>query len=165
MLATQLTSGAIWLLIALFLAVIAPMGVLLFLGVRFGRWRDADVSVREERKRFYPIAVPLSGLGAAAIWMIGAPHYILRGSLVTLLLLMIAGVTNIWFKLSLHTLFASYCSVILFRVSAFYGLGALALTLLIFWGRLYLSRHTFWETAAGIALGLAGGIITSWMAI
>jgi hypothetical protein len=164
-LATQLASGAVWLLVALFLAVIAPMGVLLFLGVRSGRWRDADVSVREERKRFYPVAIPLSAFGAVAMWMIGAPHYILRGGLMTLLLLMISAVTNIWFKLSLHTLFASYCTVILFRVSAIYGLGGLALTLLIFWGRLYLARHTFWETSAGVALGLVGGICTAWVSI
>src|ERR1700719_741338 len=61
---TQLASrAAIPLLAALFLSLIAPMGLLLFFGVRSGRWADADVSVREERKRFYPIAIPLSALG------------------------------------------------------------------------------------------------------
>ncbi|MEY2555249.1 MAG: hypothetical protein QOF93_393, partial [Verrucomicrobiota bacterium] len=101
-LATQLTSGkAIRLICALFLAVIAPMGVLLFLGVRSGRWRDADVSVREERKRFYPIAVPLSALGTIAMWLASAPRYILRGGVITLLLLIAAAITNRWSKISL----------------------------------------------------------------
>src|SRR5438045_3150631 len=73
--AMQLASGAAaTLLVALFFAVIAPMGLLLFLGVRSGRWRDADVSVREERKRFYPIAIPLSALGTAVMWLAGAPR-------------------------------------------------------------------------------------------
>jgi len=61
---TQLASRiAIPLLAALFLSVIAPTGLLLFFGVRSGRWADTDVSVREERKRFYPIAIPLSAFG------------------------------------------------------------------------------------------------------
>jgi hypothetical protein len=165
-LATQLTSGrAIGLIGALFLAVIAPMGVLLFLGVRSGRWRDADVSVREERKRFYPIAIPLSALGTIAMWLASAPRYILRGGVITLLLLIAAATTNHWSKISLHTLFATYCTVILFRVNLFYGSAALILAGLVFWSRLFLSRHTILENISGVGLGAAGGIATAWMSI
>src|SRR3981081_4144184 len=83
---TQLASGtAIPILLALFLAVIAPIAVLLFLGVRSGRWRDADVSVREERKHFYPIAIPLSALGTIVMWLMNAPRGVLRGGGITLL--------------------------------------------------------------------------------
>jgi hypothetical protein len=165
-LATQLTSGrAIGLIGALFLAVIAPMGVLLFLGVRSGRWRDADVSVREERKRFYPIAVPLSALGTIAMWLASAPRYILRGGVITLLLLIAAAITNHWSKISLHTLFATYCTVILFRVNVFCGSAALILAGLVFWSRLFLSRHTISENISGLALGAVGGIATAWMSI
>jgi hypothetical protein len=165
-LATQLTSGrAIGLIGALFLAVIAPMGVLLFLGVRSGRWRDADVSVREERKRFYPIAVPLSALGTIAMWLASAPRYILRGGVITLLLLIAAATTNHWSKISLHTLFATYCTVILFRVNLFCGSAALILAGLVFWSRLFLSRHTILENISGVGLGAVGGIATAWMSI
>ncbi|MEY2601762.1 MAG: hypothetical protein QOJ36_1081 [Verrucomicrobiota bacterium] len=165
-LATQLTSGrAIGLIGALFLAVIAPMGVLLFLGVRSGRWRDADVSVREERKRFYPIAVPLSALGTIAMWLASAPRYILRGGVITLLLLIAAATTNHWSKISLHTLFATYCTVILFRVNLFCGSAALILAGLVFWSRLFLSRHTILENISGVGLGVVGGIATAWMSI
>src|SRR5437868_8724049 len=99
-LATQLASRrAIGLIGALFLAVIAPTGVLLFLGVRSGRWRNADVSVREERKRFYPVAIPLSAAGTIVMWFAGAPGYILRGGIVTLSLLIVAAVINLRFKM------------------------------------------------------------------
>jgi hypothetical protein len=165
-LATQLTSGrAIGLIGALFLAVIAPTGVLLFLGVRSGRWRDADVSVREERKRFYPIAIPLSALGTIVMWLANAPRYILRGGVITLLLLIAAAITNHWSKISLHTLFATYCTVILFRVNVFCGSTALILAGLVFWSRLFLSRHTISENISGVALGAVGGIATAWMSI
>jgi hypothetical protein len=165
-LATQLASRrAIGLIGALFLAVIAPTGVLLFLGVRSGRWRDADVSVREERKRFYPIAIPLSALGTIVMWLANAPRYILRGGVITLLLLIAAAITNHWSKISLHTLFATYCTVILFRVNMFCGSAALILAALVFWSRLFLSRHTVFENIGGVVLGAVGGIATAWMSI
>ncbi len=165
-LATQLASRrAIGLIGALFLAVIAPTGVLLFLGVRSGRWRDADVSVREERKRFYPIAIPLSALGTIVMWLANAPRYILRGGVITLLLLIAAAITNHWSKISLHTLFATYCTVILFRVNLLCGSAALILAALVFWSRLFLSRHTIFENISGVALGAVGGIATAWMSI
>jgi hypothetical protein len=160
---TQLTSRAAGaILAALSLSVIGPVGVLLFVGVRSGRWRDADVSVREERKRFYPVAIPLSALGTFMTWLVGAPRYILRGGIVTLMLLVIAAIANLRLKISLHTLFASYCTVILFRVNVLCGLTALVLTALVFWSRLFLSRHTLSENMAGLALGFIGGIVTAW---
>jgi hypothetical protein len=163
-LGTQLASRrALELIGALFLAVIAPTGVLLFLGVRSGRWGDADVSVREERKHFYPIAIPLSALGTIVMWLANAPRYILRGGVITLLLLVAAAVTNHWSKISLHTLFATYCTVILFRVNLFCGSAALILAGLVFWSRLFLSRHTISENISGVALGAVGGIATAWM--
>ena len=153
------------LMTRVFVAIIAPMGVLLFLGVRSGRWSDADVSVREERKRFYPIAIPLSAAGSAVLWMTNAPSYIVRGSVVTLALLVLAALINLRFKLSLHMLFAMYCTTVLFRVNAFCGIAGAILAALVFWSRLFLTRHTFAETIAGAALGIAGGIVAAWMSI
>ena len=153
------------ILAVLVLSVIAPTAVLLILGVRFGRWRDADVSVREERKRFYPVAIPLSAIGTLITWWMGAPRYILRGGIVTLLLLVVAAIANLRFKLSLHTLFAAFCTLVLLRVNTIYGGMALVLTALIFWSRLFLVRHTFAETAGGLLLGIAGGIAAAWMSI
>src|SRR6202011_458011 len=162
---TQFASRGVVLLIAFFLSVIAPTGLLLFFGVRSGRWHDADVSVREERKRFYPIAIPLSGLGTIVMWLVNAPRYILRGGVITLLLLMSAAIINHWSKISLHTLFATYCTVILLRVNPFCGSAALILAGLVFWSRLFLSRHTISENISGVALGVVGGIATAWILI
>ena len=163
---TQLaTTNALSVLATLLLAVVAPIGVLLFLGVRSGRWTDADVSVREQRKHFYPVAIPLSAVGTIVMWLTGAPRYILRGGVVTLLLLIICAVINLRFKLSLHTLFATYCATVLFRIGVVCGLAALALAALVFWSRLFLARHTLAETLVGVAIGFFGGIVTAWMSI
>jgi hypothetical protein len=161
--ATQLVPRvAIPILATLFLSVIAPTAVLLGAGVRSGRWRDADVSVREERQRFYPWAIPISALGTLITWLIGAPFFLVKGGLVTLALFLIAAIANFWFKLSLHTLFASYCAVILLRINLAFGMVALILTGFVFWSRLFLSRHTLLEVLAGVALGVSGGVITAW---
>jgi hypothetical protein len=55
--------------------------------------------------------------------------------------------------------------VILFRVNIFCGSAALILAGLVFWSRLFLSRHTISENISGVALGSAGGIVTAWMSI
>ena len=60
-LGTQMTVAAAWPILAcLFLSVIVPTAVLLIFGVRSGRWQDGDVSIRQERKRFYSWAIPNS---------------------------------------------------------------------------------------------------------
>jgi hypothetical protein len=149
-------------LLALLLTVTLPMALLLFRGVRSGRWSDADVSVRTERTRFYPRAIPISGVGVVMLLLLRAPQFVLRGALVTLVLLVLAGVANFRIKLSLHALLAFYCTVILFRVSAFFGVVALGLALFVFWSRLYLQRHDLPEMLAGTFLGLLGGIAVAW---
>jgi membrane-associated phospholipid phosphatase len=160
---SQLTSSAaIPILAALLLSVVVPTAILLVAGVRSGRWQDADVSVREERKRFYPWAIPFSALGTLATWLIRAPFFVVRGGLVTLALFVVAAITNFWLKISLHTLFASYCTVILFRINTLSGTVALIFAGLVFWSRLFLSRHTFLEVLAGVGLGISGGIIAAW---
>jgi hypothetical protein len=160
---TQLASSvALPILATLLFSVIVPTALLLVAGVRSGRWQDADVSVHEERKRFYPWAIAISTLGTLATWVIRAPSFILRGGLVTLGLFVVAGIINSRLKISLHTLFASYCTVILFRIGFGCGVAALFLAVLVFWSRIFLGRHTIAEAVAGCGLGLGGGIIAAW---
>ena len=149
---------AVTILSTLFLAVIAPTAVLLIAGVRTGRWQDADVSVRAERKRFYPWAILIAAFGTAVTWATGAPLFIVRGALVTLALFMAAALVNARLKISLHTLFAAYCTIILTRISWGYGIAALVLAGFVFWSRIFLGRHNLAEACAGLALGALGGL-------
>ncbi|MDQ2824503.1 MAG: hypothetical protein M3R29_03555 [Verrucomicrobiota bacterium] len=149
-------------LLTLFVSVILPTALLLFGGVRSGRWSDADVSVPKERARFYPVAIPISAIGVLALWLWHAPGFVLRGALVTFVLFILAAIVNFYIKLSLHALFAFYCTTILFRVSGLFGTIAFALAVLVFWSRLYLQRHDLAEMLTGTSIGLAGGIATAW---
>jgi hypothetical protein len=154
--------SGITILVTLFASVILPTAFLLFGGVRSGRWKDADVSVRTERIRFYPLALPISAIGVMALWLLRAPGFVLRGALVTFALFLLAALVNLRIKLSLHALFAFYCTVVLFRVHPIFGGGALALALLVFWSRIYLQRHNLPEMLIGTLLGVSGGIATAW---
>lgn len=161
--AIYLSPRQAWPVLAtLMLAVIGPTALLLFLGVRSGRWRDVDVSVREERKRFYPWAIPISGFGVVMMWLIHAPSFILRGGLVTLGVFVIAALINTGLKISLHSIFATYCAVVLFGIGPVAGAVALLLASLVFWARLFLKRHTVPEVVAGIGLGAVAGILAAW---
>jgi hypothetical protein len=150
------------LLLTLLATLILPMALLLFRGARSGRWSDVDISIRAERVRFYPRAIPISAMAVIALWLLGAPAFALRGAAVTLSLLVVAALVNFRIKLSLHALFAFYSALILFVVQPVVGAIAFALALLVFWSRLYLERHDLLETLLGASLGLLGGLVTAW---
>jgi len=148
--------------LTLLISVILPMALLLFWGTRSGQWSDPDVSVRVERARFYPRAIPISAAAAVALWLLPAPAFAMRGALVTLVLLIIAALLNFGIKLSLHALFDFYSAFILFVVNPIAGAIAFSLAFLVFWSRLYLKRHDLLEMVVGTSLGLAGGLFTTW---
>ena len=149
------------ILLALLLSTLVPTAVLLLSGVRTGRWSDSDVSVRKERQRFFPWAIPFSLAGVVVMYLIHAPVYIIRGGVITLALFLISWVLNCFLKLSLHALFAFYCVTILFRIGAVWGTIALLLAMLVAWSRLVLQRHTPVELIVGIALGVLGGFVAA----
>jgi hypothetical protein len=153
---------ALSILLVLFVSVILPTALLLVSGVRSGHWSDADISVRTERMRFYPVAIPLSAIGIVALWSMRASNFVLRGALVTFALFILAAIANFRIKLSLHALFAFYCSMILFRINPVFSAVAFALAVILFWSRLYLQRHDLAEMVTGALLGLGGGTIAAW---
>jgi hypothetical protein len=150
------------LLLTLLATVILPMALLLFRGSQSGRWSDPDVSIHAERIRFYPRAIPISAIAVAALWLLRAPVFALRGAVVTMFLLVVAALVNFRIKLSLHALFAFYSANILLAVNPAVGGIAFVLALLVFWSRLYLGRHDLLETLIGASLGLLGGVVTVW---
>jgi membrane-associated phospholipid phosphatase len=98
----------------------------------------------------------------AALWLLRAPVFALRGAVVTMFLLVVAALVNFRIKLSLHALFAFYSANILLAVNPAVGGIAFVLALLVFWSRLYLGRHDLLETLIGASLGLLGGVVTVW---
>jgi len=68
-------------LLVLFVLVILPTALPLFMGVRSGRWSHADISVRTERHRFYPVAERVIPIYYAVAMAMGALGSLLFGRL------------------------------------------------------------------------------------
>src|SRR5437762_2884598 len=149
-------------LLALLLSTLVPTAILLLSGVRSCRWSDADVSVRRERQRFFPWAVPFSLAGVITMSWLQAPSYIIRGGVVRLGLFLVSWLVNFRLKLSLHALFAFYCAIILFRIGLMWLAITLMLAVVVAWSRLLLRRHSRIELIGGSVLGLTGGVIVGW---
>lgn len=124
------------------------------------QYADFDVSVRAERGSFLPVALAVGVIGGGTLWLLDAPAFVLRGVLASVGMLVVAGALHRWAKVSLHALFASFCAVILYALSAALGLAAFALG--VGWSRVVLARHTLVEVLVGTGVGIAGGWLVVW---
>ena len=104
----------------------------------------------------------LSAGGIIALLVLRAPGFVIRGAVVTLALLVLAAIINRYLKISLHTMFAFYCAVVLLRIGWLCGAVAVVLALLVLWSRLHLRRHALADVVLGALVGIAGAIITAW---
>ena len=138
---------------------VVPLALLIRRKVRTGRWSDHDVSDPLHRKRFYPIAIVVTAGTAGGLWLLGAPGIVVRGVLVTLVLLVLGLTLVRWSKISLHASFGAFCAVTLSAVSMWVAGGALIFATAVGWSRIWLERHTLWQVLGGAALGAAGGCV------
>lgn len=84
--------------------------------------------------------------------------FLVRGALVTAIMVAVAAVLNRWLKLSLHLTFAVYGGLIIARVNPVLGLTILLLVPLLAWSRLVLLRHTVAEVIGGAVLGFGSAL-------
>ena len=145
---------------ATFIAVtVVPLLVLILAGVRRGKWSDADVSVRQERRGFYPRALAVFVLSTIAMYVAGMPHFVIRGSVAATAMVAVAMLINFRLKVSLHAAFSFFAAVAVWLVSIPAGVVAFCAAVLICWSRVVLGRHSVVETIAGAALGMATGVV------
>jgi membrane-associated phospholipid phosphatase len=138
---------------------VVPLALVIRRRVRAGRWSDHDVSNPSHRRGFYPVAIGVSAGTALAMWLLGAPGIVVRGVLVTIVLLALGLTLVRWSKISLHASISAFCAVTLAAVSMWVAGGALLFATAVGWSRIWLGRHTLWQVLSGAALGAAGGCI------
>lgn len=136
-----------------------PLLLVIHRRVRTGRWSDHDVSVRSQRREFYPIAMLVTAGTAVGMWLLGAAGIVVRGVLVVLGLLVVGSALRRWSKISLHTSIGAFCTVTLVTVNVWVAGTALILATAVGWARVWLQRHTVWQVLSGAALGAAGGLL------
>jgi membrane-associated phospholipid phosphatase len=141
------------------LVVIVPIALLMFRQVRRGRWSNVDASNPSERPVLFLIA--LAGLVAVLGWLrlTDPQSFLVQGTLVTAVFLLLAALLTRWIKLSLHVAFAALTATTLSLMSSWVGYVLIAVIPLVVWSRLALGRHRVHELAVGLVLGALTGFV------
>ncbi|HYK03036.1 MAG TPA: hypothetical protein VE974_14845 [Thermoanaerobaculia bacterium] len=121
--------------------------------VRRGAWSDFDVSRHEQRAGLYYAGIPLLAVCVVLLYFLGAPAGMIRGAAAGAAMFLAGLLGNRFLKISMHMMFAAFCTVALSREYPWSPAATLPLLAAIAWSRRYLDRHTWAEIAVGIVIG------------
>ncbi|MBI1792639.1 MAG: phosphatase PAP2 family protein [Chloroflexi bacterium] len=160
---TSLQSALFWTILAV-CVVIVPMLFLIYRGVRSGRYSDASISIREQRRGLYAAAAILFALLLAILIWGKAPTILLACLLSALAANVIASFINHQFtKLSLHSVgMAGYATVLLLTAPAL-GTAMVLFALLVGWARMRLNHHKLWQILIGWAVSSGCVLLVFWI--
>ena len=136
-----------------------PTGWLVWWRSSSRRSQTADASLPPARLILYFSVFAVLLLSSVYFHFVEHLAFLVRGSIVTALMVAVAAVLNRWIRLSLHLAFAVYSGLVLAKIHFGYGLPILLLAPLLAWSRLVLLRHTLPEVIGGSVLGLGAAAI------
>jgi membrane-associated phospholipid phosphatase len=155
--------STLWTLLS-FAIVILPTLLFILARVRRGRYKDIDVSMREDRPMLYAISGTCMILSIILLVIFQAPVIAQKTLQAGFISIVMGSLVNKFFnKVSLHVLAVAGCAVVLFFVAPIASIALGIVSLLIAWSRLYLSRHTLPEVVWGWLVGVIATI--AWMLI
>jgi membrane-associated phospholipid phosphatase len=149
----------LWKTVIFMFILAAILVVFSFWQVHRHQWQDIDASRPPERKTLnLVLAVGLCGAGVVTS-VRSFPAGLALGLFVSSLQVITAILVSQWLKLSLHSTFDAFCSILLWP----FGLGAVFIgltgTAVVAWSRLVLARHTVSEVLGGTGMGIVGGVL------
>src|SRR5688572_24750785 len=127
--------------------------------VKQGKATDMDVSVREQRYHLYVLTALSLMVVIVVLWLTGqSPHFIL-GTGAALVLVIIAGVLNLNYKVSLHTAFSFFIAFSLLPMNTTIAAAVAVWSILVGISRVIVKRHMKSEVIIGGLLGLGIGAV------
>jgi membrane-associated phospholipid phosphatase len=128
-----------------------------WLQVRAGRWSHVDASVQNERTSLNLFLAGLCFVSAAALWF--STHRSMMPIALALsgALVVVALSTSRWVKVSLHSAFAAFATMLLWPDWTAVVVGCVV-TMGVVWSRLVLRRHVMADVIAGLLLGAGTGL-------
>lgn len=119
-----------------------PMALLLFWGVRSGKYSDASVSIREQRTSIYAVGGTCLVI-LLAVLIIGKAPVVIIACLVSAVLATALGYwINRYTKLSLHSAAMAGCTAVLLWTAPLIGVVMAIFAPLVGWARIRLKHHT-----------------------
>lgn len=134
------------------LAIVLPTFYIVWLLYR-GQVSDLHLQVRQQRFRPLVVALIASSLSLILLQRGGAPRLLILLAMLNMVqFALFLGITRRW-KISIHCAAAAGLTVLVWTLMGSVALLFALVVPLIAWARVYSSRHTFWQTMAGTALG------------
>jgi membrane-associated phospholipid phosphatase len=119
-----------------------PMALLLFWGVRSGKYSDASVSIREQRTSIYAVGGTCLVILLAVLIIGKAPVVIIACLMSAVLATALGYWINRYTKLSLHSAAMAGCTAVLLWTAPLIGLVMAIFAPLVGWARIRLKHHT-----------------------
>ena len=119
-----------------------PMALLLFWGVRSGKYSDASVSIREQRTSIYAVGGTCLVI-LLAVLIIGKAPVVIIACLISAVIATALGYwINRYTKLSLHSAAMAGCTAVLLWTAPLIGVIMAVFAPLVGWARIRLKHHT-----------------------
>jgi membrane-associated phospholipid phosphatase len=141
-----------------FFCLIVPLLLNIYSGCQSGKYKDYDLSDKQERQTWYFYALSLLSFVTIIIFATGQPEIIRVNIVFAFLLLLASKITNYYIKSSLHVSFNVFLAFLIIPIQIELGLALLCFVVLIAWSRMKLERHTIMEVAIGAAIGILVGM-------
>jgi membrane-associated phospholipid phosphatase len=137
----SLTESVFWTLLAVGV-VNVPMALLLFYGVRSGRYSDASVSLRQQRTSIYVVGGVCLVILLLILILANAPPVLIACLIAAVLSTGLGYLVNRYTKLSLHSAAIAGCAIVLLLTFPLLGILLAIFTPLVGWARIRLKHHT-----------------------
>jgi membrane-associated phospholipid phosphatase len=143
-----LVEAVLWTLLAVGVVNI-PMALLLFSGVRSGRYSDASVSMREQRTSIYAVGGTCLVILLLILILGNGPRILIACLVAAVLATGLGYLINRYTKLSLHSAAIAGCATTLLLAAPLVGVVLALFTPLVGWARIRLKHHTPFQILIG----------------
>jgi len=146
--APVLMEGVRWSLIGVTIQLL-PVMVLYEIRLRQGRLSDPEMSNRKERNEAYLLGGISMTIALGVLIYAEAPASIVALAASFLLVAVLSGIVNVWWKISMHA--SAIAAVATLATMQSRSLGAVfwVLVVLVAWSRLHTRNHTLGQVTAG----------------
>ena len=140
-LGSTLWQALFWTLLSIAI-VNLPMALLLFWGVRSGKYSDASVSIREQRTSIYAVGGTCLVILLTVLIIGKAPPVIIACLISAVIATAVGYWINRYTKLSLHSAAMAGCTAVLLWTAPWIGVIMAIFAPLVGWARIRLKHHT-----------------------